>query len=475
MSDAAVGPDTHPKGGAPASSAVVSEGKRGEAVVRRLMTDIIRPGLPVGANLGSEAALSERYGVSRDVFREAVRLLEHHGIARARRGPGGGVLVTRADTSAIADAFALHLGQRRADLRDLVEVRAAIEVKAAGLAAERLSDDELQWLRRVGACERRSSLHRRRPLPELIAGLASNPLLEVVIDMLGRLARLFGSSTTVSAGTVPAELVAARSLVIDAIVGGDSDGARRAMASYVECESQTNRSVMLTDPHVDRLFARVGTPPRLGATVASEVLAAVIDAEWEEGHRLGSESELMDRFGVSRGPLREAIRLLEHLEIATMRRGPSGGLQITAPSARPVQFAVAVHHAIVPVSPDHIGEVRVVIEDMVVRRLMEEMQPTELIDLVERMGATERVALDDGSAAAERDVHLELSEASGSAVLHLLMVSLMEIHRRRPVNQAPLRDVADLNREHREIAAALLARDGVLAAHRLRRHLAAPW
>ena len=36
-------------------------------------TEVIATGWPVGASLGSEAALQQRYGVSRSVLREAVR------------------------------------------------------------------------------------------------------------------------------------------------------------------------------------------------------------------------------------------------------------------------------------------------------------------------------------------------------------------------------------------------------------------
>ena len=41
--------------------------------------------------LGAEAELRERYGVSRAVLREAVRILEYHGAVTTKRGPGGGV------------------------------------------------------------------------------------------------------------------------------------------------------------------------------------------------------------------------------------------------------------------------------------------------------------------------------------------------------------------------------------------------
>ncbi len=63
--------------------------KRAARVADRIVEDVIAAGWPVGSIIGSEAELVARYQVSRAVFCEAVRLLEHQQVAQARRGPGG--------------------------------------------------------------------------------------------------------------------------------------------------------------------------------------------------------------------------------------------------------------------------------------------------------------------------------------------------------------------------------------------------
>jgi DNA-binding FadR family transcriptional regulator len=60
---------------------------------RRIEDEIIARRWPIGEVIGSEADLMARYEVSRAVLREAVRLVEHHGAARMRRGPSGGLVV----------------------------------------------------------------------------------------------------------------------------------------------------------------------------------------------------------------------------------------------------------------------------------------------------------------------------------------------------------------------------------------------
>ena len=70
-------------------------------IARGIEAEVIATGWPVGAALGSEASLQRHYGVSRSVLREAVRLVEHHQVARMRRGPGGGLIVTEPDARPI--------------------------------------------------------------------------------------------------------------------------------------------------------------------------------------------------------------------------------------------------------------------------------------------------------------------------------------------------------------------------------------
>ena len=54
--------------------------KLGWRVARRLAESVIRRGWPVGARLGTEMELLEALGVSREPFREGIRLLELQGI-----------------------------------------------------------------------------------------------------------------------------------------------------------------------------------------------------------------------------------------------------------------------------------------------------------------------------------------------------------------------------------------------------------
>ena len=67
--------------------------KKAEIVADQIEQTIVGQRWEPGDLFGSEVQLIARYGVSRAVFREAVRLLEHHGLAEMRRGLHGGLFI----------------------------------------------------------------------------------------------------------------------------------------------------------------------------------------------------------------------------------------------------------------------------------------------------------------------------------------------------------------------------------------------
>ena len=91
-----------------------------------------------------------------------------------------------------------------------------------------------------------------------------------------------------------------------------------------------------------RLTVVTISAPTLASVVASRIEDEVVARGWPIGEVLGSETELIERFAVSRAVLREAVRLVEHAGVARMRRGPGGGLVVSEPDRRAVVRAMAV-------------------------------------------------------------------------------------------------------------------------------------
>src|SRR5215207_11596676 len=124
-------------------------GKLAAQVARRIEAEVLARGWPVGESLGSEPELRVRHGVSRSVLREAVRLVEHHQVARMRRGPNGGLFVVAPDAGPAAQAMVIYLEYVGTSVEDLLHARRLLEPLAAGLAARQVTEDGITQLRRT--------------------------------------------------------------------------------------------------------------------------------------------------------------------------------------------------------------------------------------------------------------------------------------------------------------------------------------
>ena len=118
-------------------------GNLAEQVIARLANDIRSGRLESGARLPTEQALSSALGVSRTVVREAVAALRADGLVVTRRGSGAYVADPTAGPFRIAapKAAALH------DVLQVMELRLAVEVEAAALAAERANRRQVGVIR----------------------------------------------------------------------------------------------------------------------------------------------------------------------------------------------------------------------------------------------------------------------------------------------------------------------------------------
>jgi len=106
-------------------------------VIEALTDQIVSGELSVGAQLPSEPALCEIFGVSRITMREAVKSLEEKGLVLARQGSG--TTVTEEDGWTLLDPIVLAAVVRHDTeltlLDQLVDVRARLEAPMAGQAA----------------------------------------------------------------------------------------------------------------------------------------------------------------------------------------------------------------------------------------------------------------------------------------------------------------------------------------------------
>src|ERR1700735_2502552 len=168
-----------------------SSAKRAAKVADLIVEDVMALGWPVGQVLGSETDLLERYQVSRAVFREAVRLVEHQQVAYARRGPGGGLVIAEPTVGAVIDAVVLYLHRMDARLDEVFEARIVLEEIACQLAAERTDESDLSELRKFAEGAPIEPDADPRGLHVLVAAISGNPGIQLFVEVFSRVAQLY--------------------------------------------------------------------------------------------------------------------------------------------------------------------------------------------------------------------------------------------------------------------------------------------
>jgi GntR family transcriptional repressor for pyruvate dehydrogenase complex len=212
-----------------------------DQAVELLESLILDQALPPGALLPSQGALAEQFGVSRLVIREATRTLEARGLLQTAQGKR--LVVAALSPAALSHLLDLAIRRGSDALLDLIDVRLAIEVHAARLAAERSTDDDLEGLEAaIVAMER---LPSGDPVPLVRVDLdfhfglvraARNNLLLLLAEALAeplRASRIQSFRGLRNRGLGVDFVVAAHRAILDALRARDPEGAAQAMSEHL--------------------------------------------------------------------------------------------------------------------------------------------------------------------------------------------------------------------------------------------------
>lgn len=206
-------------------------------VVERLGIAIVGGEFPPESTLPNDAALQQRFGVSRTVLREALKALAAKNLI-ASRARVGTVVLPRRDWSLFdPDVLAWHFetGPDVAFLRSLAEIRVGLELESVALAAERRTEAQLEQMfacvdGMAAAPDTADFARSDLAFHRAVAEASGNPFMASITGLVDlALATAFTISSPVDDGEAREATVDHHRRVATAIEARDANAARAAM------------------------------------------------------------------------------------------------------------------------------------------------------------------------------------------------------------------------------------------------------
>lgn len=217
-----------------------------EATVEQLATAIRLGVFTEGQALPPERELAERLCVSRNTLREAIAALRDSHLVTTRRGRGGGTVVTYAGQEPGSGTRPVRTG---AALADAMDFRRVVEPGAAALAATRaLSADQRSWLIDSARAAREAPDNAAHRLADsrfhlAVATLSGSPMLiEAVTRAQSALHELLCCIPVLRRNIEHSN--DQHDAVVTAILAGDDEAARSAMAEHCDATAALLRGLI---------------------------------------------------------------------------------------------------------------------------------------------------------------------------------------------------------------------------------------
>lgn len=213
--------------------------------------------------------------------------------------------------------------------------------------------------------------------------------------------------------------------------------------------------------------------------VMSQIEERILDGRLKPGDHLPSERELAVALGVSRPSLRESLRVLEALGVVDVRRGggADGGAVLLPTPGEGLVNLLKLQFALGHFTATDVVETRTALETWSCSEAAyrsTEADHRELAEILDRMDDPEIPTSEFNRLDAA--FHQRIAESTGNALTAQVMASLRTtIHRQMIEAYARLADwkstATTVRAEHREILAAIVARDGETAARLVQHHI----
>lgn len=174
---------------------------------------------------------------------------------------------------------------------------------------------------------------------------------------------------------------------------------------------------------------------RVFQDVVEQIQDAVLEGRLQPGDRLPAERELGSLFGVSRGTLREALRVLEQKGLIEIRLGVGGGVVIRDAGSGPLSESLTLLMRSQKVSLEHLAEFREEVEGAVTALAAERAGSEDkkhlrsLLDQA-RMHCEAGIARWDDFVRTDEQIHTVISQIARNPLYAIILKTIHDnIHR----------------------------------------------
>jgi DNA-binding FadR family transcriptional regulator len=210
--------------------------KIAEYLAQAIVHEIVSKKLPPGTLLPSESHMLEEYGVGRGSLREALRILEVHGIITLKPGPNGGPMVAKADVRDYGRMSSLFFHLGGATFNQLLDARLVLEPLMVKLAAQRRAQELVGQLadpRSTEVQDDESYFDATKDFHQAVASMSDNAVLNLFSASLEALFR-DQISGLLSPVDERQQVLEVHSAIARAIANGNATRAERLMREHMQ-------------------------------------------------------------------------------------------------------------------------------------------------------------------------------------------------------------------------------------------------
>jgi len=210
-----------------------------------------------------------------------------------------------------------------------------------------------------------------------------------------------------------------------------------------------------------------GAPAKLATRLREQILRGI----FQDGQRLPSERQLAEDNAVSRGTVREALRLLEQGDLLSRKRGSGSYVTYPAEQGGPEREDVAEI-----TSPLQLLEVRLALEPQMVRLASRNMTARDIAGLEEALRNTEAAKDEEIFSHWDKIFHLRIAEGTRNPLMITMYGQINHVRTHdlwESIKGAILTPerIRQYNAHHREVFDAIRRRDPEAAVACMNNHL----